>query len=597
MEDLTDSKPNADLGSSVLQEDEEASGSSAHMEMSCKRKSSSKEPKETIRVKGKSKKSLPKKKPLRKRARMITPSYTIQETDSDMLLIISNLGDHEVRRKTWEKKKKSTKRGAKQLPPNKRRSKLKCKVEKNPAGQTRSGQTENDAHDNFNPAAVAVEIGESNWGLHLPVEILVRIFQDVVNQDGAVPFLCRVSRVCRLWCCAASSPVLWRSVTLSFCWVAPGAAQTPKTEQKIKDTVTWLSQNRFSQLREFAICHWKNLVDYSVKTVAQLCPHLKSIKLLHCSGVGSETFESLASGCQQLESLNLQHSQVETASLINFLEKYGGRLKHLWITYTCRLVGVINAISKGCCPELQLLEINNTLQRDYSDYRQFQLGIEALQLGCPKLQVLRLLNLLWLPKSSRASAFCTAGFPHLEELCLATSFFSFVEDQILHRILHESHSLRVLDLRGCYRITPTGLAKLPCKNVECLYLGLYCSGSSSNQLLPKEGSYLFTEKWHHCLAELDLSGHVFSENDLETAIAKLAINEGRSPLRSLNLGGTKISLNSVRQVITQCPQLSFLNLASCRHLPRGWKRAYKGQEDIRQLLLRLLESKSDDSVC
>ncbi|KAG2465160.1 FBXL6 protein, partial [Polypterus senegalus] len=252
---------------------------------------------------------------------------------------------------------------------------------------------------------------------------------------------------------------------------------------------------------------------------------------------------------------------------------------------------------KGCCPELQLLEINNTLQRDYSDYRQFQLGIEALQLGCPKLQVLRLLNLLWLPKSSRASAFCTAGFPHLEELCLATSFFSFVEDQILHRILHESHSLRVLDLRGCYRITPTGLAKLPCKNVECLYLGLYCSGSSSNQLLPKEGSYLFTEKWHHCLAELDLSGHVFSENDLETAIAKLAINEGRSPLRSLNLGGTKISLNSVRQVITQCPQLSFLNLASCRHLPRGWKRAYKGQEDIRQLLLRLLESKSDDSVC
>lgn len=55
---------------------------------------------------------------------------------------------------------------------------------------------------------------------------------------------CRVGRVCRLWNAAASSPVLWRKVTIGFCWISPGKKQLPKTEKKIKDTVDWLAQNR-----------------------------------------------------------------------------------------------------------------------------------------------------------------------------------------------------------------------------------------------------------------------------------------------------------------------------------------------------------------
>lgn len=54
----------------------------------------------------------------------------------------------------------------------------------------------------------------------------------------------RVGRVCRLWHSAAASPVLWRKVTLGHCWIAPGKSQLPKTEQKIKDTVNWLAENR-----------------------------------------------------------------------------------------------------------------------------------------------------------------------------------------------------------------------------------------------------------------------------------------------------------------------------------------------------------------
>lgn len=54
----------------------------------------------------------------------------------------------------------------------------------------------------------------------------------------------RVGQVCRLWNAAASSPLLWRRVTVSHCWLAPGKKQLPKTEKKIKDTFDWLAQNR-----------------------------------------------------------------------------------------------------------------------------------------------------------------------------------------------------------------------------------------------------------------------------------------------------------------------------------------------------------------
>lgn len=54
----------------------------------------------------------------------------------------------------------------------------------------------------------------------------------------------RAGRVCRLWNSAASSPVLWRSVSVGYCWIEPGKSQLPGTEQKIKNTVDWLTQNR-----------------------------------------------------------------------------------------------------------------------------------------------------------------------------------------------------------------------------------------------------------------------------------------------------------------------------------------------------------------
>lgn len=79
--------------------------------------------------------------------------------------------------------------------------------------------------------------------------------------------------------------------------------------------------------------------------------------------------------------------------------------------------------------------------------------------------------------------------------------------------------------------------------MEQLYLGLYCS--TSNLLLPLEGSPLITWKWNHSLRELDLTGQRFSKQDLEQAMT--AFTQGGAPvLSSLNLTGTKVVLRTVR---------------------------------------------------
>ncbi|ETE59303.1 F-box/LRR-repeat protein 6, partial [Ophiophagus hannah] len=151
---------------------------------------------------------------------------------------------------------------------------------------------------------------------------------------------------------------------------------------------------------------------------------------------------------------------------------------------------------------------------------------------------------------------------------------------MLWRILSTSSRLRVLDLRGCVRVTPKGLERLTCPDLEQLYLGLHYSDSSLSR--PLEGSPLLTWKWRHSLRELDLTSQGFSEEDLEEAMA--AFTRGGAPLlRSLSLTGTKIALRTV----------SYLNLSSCRQLPRGTKKAYRGPDEIRHCLQQLLTGSED----
>lgn len=97
-------------------------------------------------------------------------------------------------------------------------------------------------------------------------------------------------------------------------------------------------------------------------------------------------------------------------------------------------------------------------------------------------QVLRLLNLMWLPKPCGRGVPQGPGFPSLEELCLAGSTCNFVSNEVLGRLLHCSPNLRLLDLRGCARITPAGLCDLPCQGQ--LALGGGWAGGMWDHCLP-----------------------------------------------------------------------------------------------------------------
>ncbi|XP_053190356.1 F-box/LRR-repeat protein 6 isoform X1 [Scomber japonicus] len=512
------------------------------------------------------------------------PSYTVHEGE-DMLLVISSStsqydGSAWVPKKKGSKKKKLVKGKGKTV-----QMKKKKPVIAKPKLSNDYNKVAKLAKEEENTSVFVPEKARDNrWGQSLPEEVLINIFQMVVVQDGAVPFLCRVGRVCRLWNVAASSPVLWRKVTVGHCWIAPGKTQLPKTEEKIKDTLNWLAQNRFSQLRDFSLCHWTKNVDYAVDVVSQFCPHLRSLTFSYCTGMKAQAFQSLGLHSRSLQSINLQHSEFQVeGGLLEYLVNHGNQIRQILFTRGPKNDRLLTAISKGCCPDLEFLEVNKKL--DSKDC-ELPICIQALQIACPKLKTFRMLNVRLLHRTMRNGAELTSGFPLLEELCIATTSYSYMTDKDLLDILFSSNKLRVLDLRGCSRITPAGLATLPCLELECLFWGQYFSSHIGLSTL-KKGLHMVTQKWNQTLQQLDIANQLFSEEDLEIAMSSLAQATDADTLRSLNLSGTRITPPALRSVIGQLTALSYLNLSSCRYLPRGVKRVYRGQEDIRQLLDKL----------
>ncbi|XP_012503620.1 PREDICTED: F-box/LRR-repeat protein 6 isoform X1 [Propithecus coquereli] len=435
------------------------------------------------------------------------------------------------------------------------------------------------------PAPAPEQGPDAGWGDRIPLEILVQIFGLLVAADGPMPFLGRAARVCRRWQEAASQPALWHTVTLSPPLASRPAKGGVKAEKKLLASLEWLMPNRFSQLQRLTLIHWKSQVHPVLQLVGESCPRLAFLKLSDCHGVTTDALVMLAKACRQLHSLDLQHSMVESTAVVSFLEEAGPRMRKLWLTYSSQTTAILGALMSSCCPQLQVLEVSTGINRNSTP---LQLPVEALQKGCPQLQVLRLLNLTWLPKPSGRGVALGPGFPSLEELCLASSTCNFVSNEVLGRLLHSSPNLRLLDLRGCARITPAGLHNLPCQELEQLHLGLY--GMSDRLTLTKEGSPLLTQKWYHTLRELDLSGQGFSEKDLEQALAAFSGTCGGShpALCSLNLRGTRVTPSTVSSVVSSCPSLLYLNLESCRCLPRGLKRAYRGLEEVQWCLEQLL---------
>ncbi|KAG8318099.1 F-box/LRR-repeat protein 6 [Homalodisca vitripennis] len=225
------------------------------------------------------------------------------------------------------------------------------------------------------------------------------------------------------------------------------------------------------------------------------------------------------------------------------------------------------------CPNLQVLDLANV--RTVAQTTAY-IHIEKLQEGCPSLRVLRLTNsqLALSPVSFNEQA-TSQGFPQLEELSVAgvvegLTSQPYIDDEALQRIIKSSKKLRLLDVRGCNKVSDSSLVRVPAWDLEHIFLsGCYVTR------LNDSGLELIVKKWSHSLVEVDLAWSTATE-PLDAAITALAEQGGSSRLRTLDLCGSSVSLEPVRAVLTKCPLLSSINLSSCRALPRGMKRLYQG---------------------
>ncbi|XP_067632132.1 F-box/LRR-repeat protein 6 [Eurosta solidaginis] len=421
-------------------------------------------------------------------------------------------------------------------------------------------------------------VEQGDWGARIPQEILYKIFEILIDREGCLPTLCRLGRVCSLWRNVSLTPTLWKSMDLSA-WIK----EKYRTELKLK----WFVDNRCSECTDLNVANWKMTdINCFLNKLAVGCPNITSITLSGWKNFTCDHLAYLTENMQKLQRLDLSSVNVEMnasksavgpQSLCNALQTMNGRLTHIYLAHN-RLAGIPQIVTTLAthCPNLLNLDLSNVTTQATSHGI---LHIEKLQHGCPKLKVLRVTNshITW-SNASLQETMDSPGFPDLEELSVAalTDESRVIGDDHLQRILKTSSKLKLLDVRGCARLTHESLIRLPAWDIKHLYL----SGCSVTR--DGSGLELIASKWAHSLIELDLAW-ANVQQPLDNALRALAEKGNESPLAHLNLCGSSVSDDAVKEILANCVHMSSINLASCRGLPRGVKRLMQGQQELQEL--------------
>ncbi|CAD7077383.1 unnamed protein product [Hermetia illucens] len=417
------------------------------------------------------------------------------------------------------------------------------------------------------------------WGEALPENVLYKVFQYLVQQEGCLPTLYRVGRVCSLWRNVSLYPSLWTSLDLST-WI--------KEKYHTEDKLKWFISNRLSKCKELNVSTWKiGDVQCVLEKLADACPDLVGINLSGWKGLTSDNLIYLVENLKKLERLDLSSINIEMnsnksavglQSLCNAIQVIDGRLTHLHLAHN-RLAGIPQIVKtlSTYCPNLMLLDLSNVRTIAVSHA---VLHVEMLQQGCQKLKILRITNShMTLSSASLQEQMDSPGFPELEELSVASlaNESRTINDEFLQRILKQSTKLKLLDVRGCARLTHDSLIRLPAWDLKHLFL----SGCSVTRDFGS-GLELIASKWAHSLIEFDLAWANVQE-PLDNALRAIAEKGAESALMHLNLCGSSVSEDAVKEILANCPNLNSINLASCRGLPRGVKRLIQGPTEIQEL--------------
>ncbi|CAB3995926.1 F-box LRR-repeat 6-like [Paramuricea clavata] len=403
-----------------------------------------------------------------------------------------------------------------------------------------------------------------DWSHRIPNELLHKIFLSAVHNFSAVPFLCRISQVCRKWQAVASDASLWYSVDLSF------MANSLKAKDETLNLLR--GRNFLKHIQNLNFNGWHKLTSSGLEVIGSHCMELRSIDLSKCGKVTARGVSLIASYCTKLTSINLSYVQTDVTSnmsIKNLLHERGCQLEALYLAGN-KSIGTPSLIAvQSCCENLKILDLSCTSITSFH--------VEKLQAGCPHLIELRLSQLSLLPSTVTANQMdASAGFPDLELLSLASiTGGDGTDDRFLQRLLKTSSKLRQLDLRGCEKISHQAFPNLPAVSLEQLFL-------SRCKISWKDLFKIIKTRWRDSLKELDVS---WCNNLDDVALLTLA-SIPYTIVTTLNLAGTGVGTVGVRSIVDSCPNLTELNLTSCRGVPRGVKQLH-GAENIRKLRAQL----------
>ncbi|XP_045174876.2 F-box/LRR-repeat protein 6-like [Mercenaria mercenaria] len=402
----------------------------------------------------------------------------------------------------------------------------------------------------------------------LPTEVWEKIFKIIVEKDGALPFLHRAARVCRLWNDISKRPHLWEKTDMSFGWLN-------LKESQLKS----ICENRLRSCRDLSVsgCKFMNH-SWGVQAITDNCHNLRAINLSNCKKLPVGSVDKIVSSCKHLQDIDLSSTTVDAVAqqtLINIAEKCGPNLKRIVISenFAKNLSTFLTKIAEKC-PNLEHLDISNVKWQSGHTY-----DIESFQRSCSKLKSFYSSNnVARAMPASQQNLQQSPGFPDLEELSLAALESNrLTTSDFIERFVKNATKLRLIDLRGCLsdRVV-TVLKDIEADDVEQLYLAR--SQVASCLCLDD-----ILRRWQHSLSHLDLSWNNFTRNSLDSGLDVLCDFCGESRMLQLSLAGTNVHMNTLKKILRKMTKLDRLDLSSCRDLDRGCKREYKSQAEINDL--------------
>ena len=440
------------------------------------------------------------------------------------------------------------------------------------SASSRQLKTRSDLKRGINPIRSDSNIDEERgFILSLPHEVLSTIFSIISSQVGVIPFLNKVSSVCRSWREVARSPLLWRTVVLQ-------GDPTPSTDKALR----WLADTHSSDVKHLNLIRCKTLTRQGVAVVQKyLSGNLQTFVIDSCSQVRGSDIADLTNRMPQVRYFASRGQPLlvrQATHLGALLLKDDSPLAHLELNICTDLLQILHKAATLQKP-LVLLQLQSlTLTAEQLFDRSILL---AFQSSCPNMRELE----LQFPTTERNFRYWTGppeervpGFPHLRLLSVGyrvETCFGQLDDfqweaDFVFDLVAGSPELKSLSLKGlCYIPVP-----VLCSSVSPQLESLSLSRMDFNEVMPHLLAHFYKLK---SLA-LHIPQGERSACISDQVLVYLTQSSVADSLERISLTKSDITDRGLSELLQSCPSLCYLNLETCRGLSRGLKQKFSGKD-------------------